>query len=92
MQSPDTDEALLGPQCEALLGPVALEPKWRGPSLRATGQWGHADSTAELSTQRGVNVSAAVDEAVVVVAQPYEAAQPAVGQRGGPVSHGRDLA
>ena len=90
MQSPDTASARRsspGAQVQSSHGAVALGPKWRGPRAN-----GHVDSTAELLTQRGVNVSVAVDEAVVVVAQPYEAALPAVGQRGWPVSHGRDLA
>ena len=42
--------------------------------------------------QRGGNVSVAVDEAAVVVAQSHEAAQLDVGRRGRPIPHGRDLA
>ena len=40
----------------------------------------------------GGNVSVAVDEVVVVVAQPHEAAQLDIGWRDRPISHGRDLA
>ena len=47
---------------------------------------------ASQPCQRGGNVSVAVDEAAVVVAQSHEAAQLDVAWWGRPIPHGRDLA